>query len=84
MIDPAGGIFPWNRFANRKIQFAKIVRHQRPAHARDDLVILEEVCEFASSGPYFSDIGFQFDQFFLNVFKFLIRQVVEVPWVFAP
>ena len=65
MVDPSGGVFFRDSFADGEIQFLKIVGHQRPAHGEDHFVVLEEVGEFAAGGPHFADVGLEFDELFL-------------------
>src|SRR5579862_7829122 len=43
MIDPSRGVFLWDRLANGEIRFAKLIRHERPAHRGDHFVIREKI-----------------------------------------
>src|SRR5262249_36438338 len=61
VIDPAGGVFFWNDFADGKIQFAKLYGVEWPAHGQNDFVVLKEVGEFSAGGPVFADIGLELE-----------------------
>ena len=55
----------------------QLVGHQRPAHGRDDLVILKQVGQLAAGGPKLADIRFQRDQLLLHLLQLRIVEVVD-------
>ena len=78
MIDPAGGVFFGNSFADRKFCSAKLIGHKRPAHGDHDFVILEKICKLPAGGPELANIGLKREQFVLHRVEFLIAQVVKM------
>ena len=78
MINPSRGVFFGNRFSHRKIDLAKLVGHQWPTHGCDHLVILEQISQFAASGPHLADVRFQFQEFLLDRFQLFVAEVIEL------
>ena len=78
VIDPAGGVFLGNGFADREIGLAKLVSHERPAHGGDDFVVFEKIGEFAAGGPDFADVGLEGEKFLFDGGELVVGEIVEL------
>ncbi len=78
VINPARGVFFGDGLADGKIDLAKLIGHERPAHGRDHLVILEKVGQLSAGRPHLSDVGLQFQQLFLDGIELFVGEVVQL------
>ena len=72
MINPPRSAFRRNLLLDRESTLVQLVRHQRPAHSRNDLVVLKQVGQLSTGGPKLADVRLQRDQLLFHLLQLCI------------